>query len=231
MKKIISILLSSVLLVVSLFAFASCGGDGNTGDGGNGGGNGDGGDNGGGANTDVTYTITVKDEDGNAISGVSLSLTNSAGLEYYNTLDVTDAEGKTSIKMKSDSQYTNVKLKSAPSRYAVDKSQVYTFTNNAVTITLTSHPSYTVKVVDQNGDAVVGAKLQMCNDAGCVPLDDTDEGGESVRYIDKTGFRAQLTEHPSGYEYAEGENDATYYDFSGDSDSGYIVTIEVKKVN
>ena len=222
LKRILSMITCGMLLLV----LVSCGGNDNTGgEGGNGGGGG----NGGAADTDVTLTINVKDESGAAISGIVVQLVDTNGVPYYKNIDPTDANGKITVKLDKDTaaSYKSAKVQRDPSmKYIVDKNQTYSFVNGELTITLKAYPSYTIRVVDQNGDAVVGARVQMCIPGGlCVSFGaPTDDNGESVKNITENSYEAQITSLPDGYTDA-GE----YHAFSGNASSGFTVTIVVTK--
>ena len=59
--------------------------------------------------------------------------------------------------------------------------------------------TYTVTVVDQNGDAVVGAGVQLCYNGVCLPAVNTDDNGTITNLI-KDGYEVSvLITVPNGY--------------------------------
>ena len=224
MKKIISMLLAFVLVFTLGAALVSCSDE--NADNGNGAG-----DNNDGGSTDTkdTYTITVKDADGNAVAGVEVAMikVTATGEMPYPGAKETAADGKVSFEVKAGDW--KVAVEDVPAGYVLPENS-FAFTNKAVTITLESLPTYTIKVVDQNGDAVVGAGVQMCEkgDSGrCVSYrNPTDENGESSMQIADGSYEAQVTRVPDDYTKPEG-----YFDFEGSAITGYTVTITVTKNN
>ena len=87
---------------------------------------------------------------------------------------------------------------------------------------------FEIKVVDQDGNAVEGVTVQICDAAGaCRTPQETDENGEAFyNFVDGT-FYASLTNGlealPEGYTVADPE--AKYY-FEDNT-----VTIEIEKLN
>lgn len=222
LKRILSLLLALSLVLSMGVMLAGCSDE--NADNGSGAGNND--DNGTPAAKD-TYVITVKDSDGNAVSGVELAMikvTDNGETPYPGTKE-TDADGKASFEVKSGTW--KVAVEEVPAGYVLPDSK-FTFTDKAATITLESLPIYTIKVVDQNNDPVVGARVQMCKkgESGvCVAYrNPTDENGESSMQIEEALFEAQVTFVPDGYTKPDG-----YVDFTGDADSGFTVTIKVTK--
>ncbi len=174
-----------------------------------------------------TYTITVKDTDGNAVAGVDIAMvkiTDTAEIPMPDT-QKTDDNGKTEFKVKPGNW--KVMVDDVPSGYIAPESK-FDFTDKAVTITLSMLPKYTIKVVDQNGDAVVDARVQMCINGGagtCVSFKiPTDENGETSMRIAEDAFEATVTDLPDGYTY-----DGGYVAFNGDAVGGFTITLEVTK--
>lgn len=59
--------------------------------------------------------------------------------------------------------------------------------------------TYTVTVLDQNGNPVSGVKLQFCDDESCrLPVTTDEDGKVSVRY-DESNYHITLTSVPEGY--------------------------------
>lgn len=82
--------------------------------------------------------------------------------------------------------------------------------------------AYTVKVVDEGGNPVAGAMVQLCKDS-CVP-GVTDAEGVASFNLPEDDYKASMLSMPAGYEYAE-ETDAYYFE-----DGSFEVTIVLKAV-
>lgn len=83
--------------------------------------------------------------------------------------------------------------------------------------------TYTIYVVDNDGNAVVGAKLQICDSNGCSPiLKGTDEEGKVTASKEPSDFKAQIRTLPEGYTEIEA---GVYHYF----DANNTVTITVNK--
>ncbi len=73
--------------------------------------------------------------------------------------------------------------------------------------------TYRVKVVDEEGNPVAGARVQLCKDA-CVYATSNDEGWAEFTIPVEDGYHANILKAPSGFEIPEGkELDKTEYDF------------------
>ena len=59
--------------------------------------------------------------------------------------------------------------------------------------------TYTVTVKDQNGDAVVGAEVQMCDDKGCKMPAPTGESGVVTFTYDPSNYHITIVGCPDGY--------------------------------
>lgn len=60
---------------------------------------------------------------------------------------------------------------------------------------------FTVTVVDQNGDAVVGAMVQICDDENCLmPLPTDDNGKVQFNFESSDSHKVLLASCPDGYE-------------------------------
>ena len=63
-------------------------------------------------------------------------------------------------------------------------------------------PTYTVRLVDQNGDPVPEAAVAFCLDTGCVPVE-TDENGVAV-YSGASGrYHVRVVDAPDEYDYPD----------------------------
>ena len=66
-------------------------------------------------------------------------------------------------------------------------------------------PSYTVKVVDSEGNPIVGAVVQLCLDA-CVPAV-TDADGVAAFFLPEADYKVSLPAMPEGYTYTTEEQE------------------------
>ena len=147
-------------------------------------------------NTDNTYTITVVDGANNPVAGVKVMT--DPGFKTYTS----DAQGK--ITFESDKTGIKVAILSAPEGYDYSSGAV-SFKSNSKELTLTvskaadERVTYTVTIVDQNGDAVVGAGVQLCYNGLCLPSVNTDDNGVMTNLI-KDGYEVSvLLTLPEGY--------------------------------
>ena len=83
--------------------------------------------------------------------------------------------------------------------------------------------TYTVKVVDEAGNPVVGTYfVQLCDDNGCVPCMTPENGVFTWRLAENT-YTAKFTgEPPAGYTYATEEKEFHF------EDGSYELTIVLK---
>lgn len=80
---------------------------------------------------------------------------------------------------------------------------------------------YTVKVVDESGNPVANALIQMCSDT-CFPSS-TDANGVATFNLEEAEYKVSFLSLPEGYAHA---GDATDYYFDGDAAD---LTITLKK--
>lgn len=99
-----------------------------------------------------------------------------------------------------------------------------TVTDPAPSETEAQGVTYTIKVVDEGGNPVVGAMVQLCSDL-CLPKL-TDAQGLAVyeNQEEKDNYKASVTSFPAGYEQL-GEETEFYF-----GEGNYEVTITVKAV-
>ena len=205
LRKILSILLILALSVCTLALFTSCS-DGNTETPGpeqNG-------------DEKTTYTVTVKDKSGNAISGakVQLLLENVAPMGSTVT---TGADGKAVFKLKTAGQYY-AKVTEAPADYVLNTTNVK-LVNDAATVVLENavpNPVYTVYVKDASGNPIAGAAVQICSLSGACQLPKlTDAEGKIESSLIEDSYKAIVISAPDAYEVSA---DYSYID-------NYTVTI------
>jgi protocatechuate 3,4-dioxygenase beta subunit len=191
MKKILSL----ILVFAMMLCLVACKGNDNPPEGG------------GDQNKDekTTYVVTVVDNEGNPIPGVSVIFCPKGGVEMPWP---TDAEGKASQKTSKE---MTAKLTELPVGYEFDKlGQTLQFdAEGKLTITLTALAPFIIKVVDQDGNPVAGVVVQVCNDSTCVPMGSTDANGEAKRPSMNGSYAAKITELPDGYSV---EDIDAYYD-------------------
>lgn len=84
--------------------------------------------------------------------------------------------------------------------------------------------TYTITVVDEGGNPVAGAMVQLCAET-CMPKI-TDAEGKAVytNQVERDDYKASVTSYPAGYEAASEETDIY---FGADN---FEVTIVVKAV-
>lgn len=214
-KKILStILVLSMILALSVCLF-SCKDKGN--------------DNTGDQNNDnttpekVTYTVTVVDQDGNPVKGAIVYFYPKGGVEmFYPTNDNGATEG-----YKTDKEMS-ISVMTVPAGYEYDKlgqKQKVDAKDGKVTITVTKKApegtNYTIRVVDQNGNPVANAQVQMCESAEvCLTPIPTDANGEAVYTQPEKEYKAAITNLPDGYQMLT--DGYTYFE-------DYVATIVVTK--
>lgn len=180
LKKILSLVLV-ICMLATVCSLTACGDkDKNEGT------NNENNENGGNENvsTDKTYTVTVLDGENNPVEGVKLVITD--GNSYPTT--TSDKDGKASVQLP-EATTVSVMVTSVPDGYVKPEkvSGVYhgVFASGSTELTLKvekeadNKVEYTVKVVDQNGDAVVGMSIQLCPNGVCLAEKFvTNENGE-----------------------------------------------------
>lgn len=105
---------------------------------------------------DVEYTVTVKDADGKAMSGVQITIDTAEA--------TTDASGAAKVTLKSGSYMVMI---TPPTGYKVQGEVTVTADVPSTTVTLVSttakQVTYTVKVTDDSGNAIKGATVIVGN--------------------------------------------------------------------
>jgi len=86
-----------------------------------------------------------------------------------------------------------------------------TTNENPTESTTEEKAAFTVKVVDEGGNAVSGVMLQVCKDA-CVPARTDDKGIATFNLEITDGYKLSVMTCPAGYEYT---GDAEIYLESG----------------
>ncbi len=226
MKKLLSILLV-ITLILSLGLFTACGGNGPE----DGDGDGDDGK--------ITYTVTVKDASGAGISGVKLFITDDVSIFQNKT---TDANGKATISLDAENSSLGVMITQIPNEYETPTADTLGFhatfgAQKDASITLSpkvvvdNSVAYTVKIIDQFGNAVEGAVVQICHNI-CVNCDPTNSEGITVKKLSpdvaeitlKVGFVNGGV--PAGYTAPEPTIDGTYVATIAPGETEVTITIQ-----
>lgn len=174
LKKILSLLLI-ICMITAVLSFTACSKD-------NGEDKPNTNENNTNTSTDKTYTVIIVDGDKAPVEGVKLAFTDGTKFE----IATTGADGKASAKLPEGT--ISVMITSVPKGYekpkAVSGSYHGVFAKDATELTVTvakeasNKVTYTVKVVDNNNDPVVGISVQLCYNGTCAAAVATDENGE-----------------------------------------------------
>ena len=88
-----------------------------------------------------------------------------------------------------------------------------------------TNPTYTVKIVDEGGNPVVGAMVQMCQGETCMPGPLSDATGTVIFQIPEAEYKVSfLGSVPAGYDYTTEETEFYF------EDGSYEMTIVLKAV-
>lgn len=88
-----------------------------------------------------------------------------------------------------------------------------------------TNPVYTVKIVDEGGNPVVGVMVQICQGETCLPGPLSDENGTVTFQVAEADYKVSfLGGVPAGYEYTTEETEFYF------EDGSYEVTIVLKAV-
>ena len=179
---------AAILAVVALMAFALCGC------------NSGGTDDTTAAPVGGVYTVKVVDQAGNAVANTVVQFCDENG---STDLTVTNADGVATLE--SETTVKSIVLSSIPDGYSSTETE-FTFDGSAeLTVTLTAAEvvdtsvTYTVTVVDQNGDPVSNVILQFCDEENCKLPAATDENGIVTATYEASEYHITLTELPEGY--------------------------------
>lgn len=83
---------------------------------------------------------------------------------------------------------------------------------------------YTIKVVDEAGNPIVGAMVQMCQGENCIPASTADNGIAEIKVDEQADFEVKFIMLPAGYDYTTEEQ---VFHFA---DGAYELTITLKAV-
>ena len=147
----------------------------------------------------VTYTIRVVDQAGNPVSSAVVNVcTDTTCLPGR-----TDDEGK--IVFDDVLQNFHLQLLKVPEGYQlIGSTDLYTADRTDFTLPVQRDGAipfpvtYTIRVVDESGNPVSGAMVNVCTDSTCMP-GRTDENGELIYEDVLQNFHLQLLKLPEGY--------------------------------
>jgi hypothetical protein len=158
----------------------------------------------------VLYTVRVMDDKGNPVDDVVVNITPKGS----SPTPFPSKDGKVEYKTAKEITATVTTL---PAGYEYDKlNQAQSFDENGMlTVVLKAKSkdenAFVITVVDQNGDAVVGASVAMCDvtDSCRMPVVTGNDGSASYPLEDGE-FKAKIISLPEGYSVDSLE---TYYYF------------------
>ncbi len=180
-----------------------------------------------------THTITIVGSDGTALSDVSLMVM-SSDFTFTSNL-TTDSDGKATFE--TDKEGINVLITKAPSGYTIPSPNsngahgTIESGSKEITITLekkagtTASYTYDVTIVDQNGDAVSGVKLQLCNDENCYSATTDENGKASIGMDSNNDVKLQILTVPDGYTIPDSTVDGGYHKLLGDDETSVTFAI------
>ncbi len=188
-----------------------------------------------------TYTVTLLDDDFNPVEGASIQIrVNGANKE----VKVTDANGKVTFDVITGAVLVQAGIIDVPAEYSVkDGFELVGFEGNKELriVGVIKNETYTVKVVDQDGNAVEGVQLQLCFGETCMtnkPYTNTD--GIASWMVDGSLYSVDtayvsINKLPNEYELKEGEilNDtlnANFTHYTG-FNSDFTLEIEIEKID
>lgn len=171
-------------------------------------------------NATVDYKVTVEDTSGKPVSGVTVRLNADGAIDTIKT----DASGVAAITLRGGNYIVTV---TAPDGYKEDTTEyILTKIDNQITITLekkvTEKKTYTVKVVDEAGNAIKDVSVTVGNSYG-----KTDSKGTVTFSLAEDAYSVSVS--ASGY-----TTDGKTYDFSKGTTSLTVTlkkeTVQVKEI-
>ncbi len=184
--------------------------------------------------TDVTYSFTVTDKDGAAIPGVKVMF--SDGSSIFQNAE-TGADGKASVKFDAEKTGLGIMIVSVPAGYEKPEPTSGVFhamfgSEKALSMQLQKPTAetitYTVKVVDQNGNAVANAEVQICHTV-CVQCDLTDANGETKKVLSASvsagTLKVGVLGLPEGYTIPEATVEGGYHATIAPGETAVVVEV------
>lgn len=170
-----------------------------------------------------SYTVRCVDENGAPVSGVLVLFTAKDG---STELAITTSDGVLSVE--SEAGMSSVTVNTVPTGFACEN-KVYEFNGaNELTIVFTADAaadttvSYTVTVVDGNGDPVSGVELQFCDEESCRLPVVTDEIGKVCENYIASVYHVTVNDVPDGYFATE----TVYYFGEGETEMTIVLSAE-----
>ena len=215
-KKIFSVLLVLSLVLSLGMLITSCGGDDSCTDHVDNDSNGKcdtcGADVGGDANDDKTeYSVIVMDVNNRAIPDVVLTLSTR---NYTSSQITTNSDGKATASLKAVG-YVKANIISVPEGYLVSTTEMQ-FEDDKTTLVISlaadTRVAHTITLVDNNGNAISGVLVQICEGGVCQTPVTTDANGKAVIRFNPSGeeLKARVLNLPTGYERPGDVDDEGY---------------------
>ena len=142
----------------------------------------------------VTYKVTIIDEDGKPVEGVSVQMCDDAGCKLPSA---TNAEGVVEFRY-APSNY-HVTLLGGPAGYVIDTTAYYVFTDNQLKILLKKAPAtvtYKVEVVDYDGFVLEGVSVLLSGSD--LPAVKTNADGVATFAAPEGNYGVELSDIPEG---------------------------------
>ncbi len=227
-KKILTLVLVVCMMFTTL-SLVACNKDKNKDNGSSGGGTNNNNEN---DNTKTTYTAVFVDSDGNPVEGVTAMATTgtkfspraASGADGVATFDCSElGEGTVYIFIiKVPDGYIKPETEESTSYHATYEKGVTT-TNVTIEKKPDESVAYSVTVVDQYGNPVIGATVIMCTNL-CSPGVLTDENGKaSNNYAPGSEVHVKI-EAPSGYSIPQTPDADGYIATIGEGNTEIVIT-------
>jgi len=162
--------------------------------------------------TGEEYTVTVKGADGEKVAGVKLKIS-TRGKESEEL--TTDANGIASARLEKVA-YVRATVTEVPTGYLKPTAYVE-FADNATALTVTlekdNRVAHTVTLVDNEGNAISGVLVQICQTLCQTPVLTDEEGKAVITFAPEAGYlKVKVTDMSQipGYEMT-GKVDAEGY--------------------
>ena len=204
-KKILTSVFLALLFVVSLVGIVACDKNPST----------------------VTYSVTVEMPDKSPVSDVEVSISKGGATYEAKT---TGANGKVTFDLAPD--YYDVELDNLPENYVVpdDASLSLTSDSRNLTVTLAKASTYTVALVDENGDPYysAGVTVGICTmDGNCLIPVELGTNGIAVIHATAGDYKVQINGLPANMTY---DQDDHYYTGEYFSATKTEMTITIKEL-
>ncbi|MBQ8310463.1 MAG: hypothetical protein IJX80_05565 [Clostridia bacterium] len=158
--------------------------------------------------TEATYKVTIVDDQGTPIQGAIVQFN-----EGDKPFAITDANGIVTVNAKTATYTVSIVV----AGYEVESS--YAFAANATELNVTLKTTddgkveYKVTVIDENGKAIDGVKVQLCIGDLCQLPAFTDENGIAIVNAAEDTYTAKITKDgytgDSEYSFPDGSRELT----------------------